>query len=67
MKNITNRINLLSSNQEVNGKAIPVIGLHGLLRIPHCLESQLTDGGKVVSLKIPFPFSPGKISSTHFC
>jgi hypothetical protein len=30
-------------------KAIPVTGRGGLLRIPHCLGSRLTDGGKVVS------------------
>jgi hypothetical protein len=35
-------------------KAIPVTGLGGLyscemLRIPHCLDTGLTDGGKVVS------------------
>jgi hypothetical protein len=35
-------------------KAIPVTGCGGplgykMLRIPHCLENRLTDGGKVVS------------------
>jgi hypothetical protein len=35
-------------------KAVPVTGLGGLqgcemLRIPHCLDNRLTDGGKVVS------------------
>jgi hypothetical protein len=38
-------------------KAIPVSGLGGLkgckiLRIPHCLDTQLTDGSKVVSLTV---------------
>jgi hypothetical protein len=35
-------------------KAIPVTGLGGLkgcemIRIPHCVDNRLTDGGKVVS------------------
>jgi hypothetical protein len=40
-------------NVKVKNKAIPVTGRGGLqgcemLRIPHCLDSRLTDGGKVV-------------------
>jgi hypothetical protein len=39
-------------------KAIPVTGLGGLqgcemLKIPHCLDNRLTDGGKFVSLTHP--------------
>jgi hypothetical protein len=48
-------------------KAIPVKGLGGLLgyemlRIPHCLDNRLTDGGKVVS-----PMHHFYVSGTHFC
>jgi hypothetical protein len=57
-------------------KAIPVTGRGGLegcemLRIPHCLDNRLTDGGKVVSPMHPPHFTPQKrylsISGTHFC
>jgi hypothetical protein len=58
-------------------KAIPVTGHRGLwgcemLRIPHCLDNQLTDGGKVVSPTHPPHFTPLKhyyiyVSGTHFC
>jgi hypothetical protein len=39
----------------LKSKAIPVTGRGGLqgcdmLRIPHCLDNRLTDGGEVVSL-----------------
>jgi hypothetical protein len=39
-----------------NNKALPVIGREGLLgcetlRIPHCLDSRLIDGGEVISLR----------------
>jgi hypothetical protein len=58
-------------------KALPVTGLGGLwgceiLRIPHCPDSRLTDGGKVVSpMHRPY-FTPQKhyyfyVSDTHFC
>jgi hypothetical protein len=43
-----------------------------MLRIPHCVDNLLTDGGKVVSLTHPSHFSPQKhyyfnVSGTHFC
>jgi hypothetical protein len=46
-------------------KLFPVTGLGGLqgcevLRIPHCLDNQLTDGGKVVSPTHPPHFTPQK-------
>jgi hypothetical protein len=56
--------------------AIPVTGRGGLkgcemLRIPHCLDSRLTDGGLVVSLKKRPRSTPQKYyfpaSGTHFC
>jgi hypothetical protein len=56
-------------------RTIPVIehvGLWGseLLGIPHCLDNQLTDGGKVVSLTHRPRFTPQKLnfstSDTHF-
>jgi hypothetical protein len=37
-----------------------------MLRILHCLESQLTDGGEVVSL-MHCALSPEISSGTHFC
>jgi hypothetical protein len=41
-----------------------------MLRIPHCLDNQLTDGGKVVSPKHRQHFTPQKhdyfyVSDTH--
>jgi hypothetical protein len=36
-------------------------------RLPHFLDSWLTDGGKVVSLTHQLPFIPRKIPGTHFC
>jgi hypothetical protein len=59
-----------------NKKTIPVTGLGGLyvcqmLRIPHCLDRQLTDGAKFVSPTHRPHFTPQKhyfsVSSTHFC
>jgi hypothetical protein len=43
------------ANTQVKGKAIPVTGHEGpeaceMSRLPHFLDNQLTDGGKVVSL-----------------
>jgi hypothetical protein len=43
-----------------------------MLRIPHCLDKRLTDGGKVVSLTHRPYFTPQKhyyfnVSSMHFC
>jgi hypothetical protein len=58
-------------------EAIPVTGRVGLLgcemlRIPHCLDNRLTDGGKVVSSTHPPHFTPQKhyyfyVSGCHFC
>jgi hypothetical protein len=56
-------------------KAIPVTGLGGLyccdmLRIPHCIDSRLTGGSKVVSLMHRPRSTPQKhfsVSGTHFC
>jgi hypothetical protein len=36
-------------------------------RLPHFLGNRLTDGGEVVSLKLRPPFTPRRISGTHFC
>jgi hypothetical protein len=57
-------------------KAIPITG-HGclyiseMLRIPHCLDSRLTDGGKVVSPTHRPRSTPQRryfsSSGTHFC
>jgi hypothetical protein len=54
------------------GKAIHVSGHGGpwgceTLRLPHFLDNQLTDSGKVVSLKRWPPSTPRKIPGTHFC
>jgi hypothetical protein len=43
-----------------------------MLRIPHCLDNRLTDGGKVVSNTHWLNFTPQKhyyfdVSGTHFC
>jgi hypothetical protein len=56
---------------------IPVIGREGLkgcevLRIPHCLDNRLIDGGKAVSPKHRPHFTPQKhnffnVASTLFC
>jgi hypothetical protein len=45
--------NVLVCKSKSKSKAIPVTGCGGpygckMLRIPHCLDSRLTDGGKVV-------------------
>jgi hypothetical protein len=42
-----------------------------MLRIPHCLDNRLTDGGKVVSPRHPPHFTPQKhdyfyVSGIHF-
>jgi hypothetical protein len=54
------------------GKAIPVTGHEGpwgceTSRLPHFLDTRLTDGGKVVSPTRRTPFTPRKTSGTHFC
>jgi hypothetical protein len=42
-----------------------------MLKIPHCLDSRLTDSGKVVSPTHPLHLTPQKhyfyVSGTHFC
>jgi hypothetical protein len=48
-------------------KAIPVTGRCETSRLPHFLDSRLTDGGEVVSLMRRPPFTPRKIPGTHFC
>jgi hypothetical protein len=62
--------------KKVKRKAIPVTrcgGLQGyeILRIPYCLHSRLTDGGKVVSFTQRPRSTPQKYylyaSGTHFC
>jgi hypothetical protein len=61
-----------SFKTHTQGKAIPVTGRGGpqdceMLRIPHCLDNQLTDSGGVVSLMRWPPFTPRKIPGTPFC
>jgi hypothetical protein len=53
------------------GKAIFVTGHEGLWdcetsRLPHFLDSRLTDAGEVLSLMLQ-PFTPRKIPGTYFC
>jgi hypothetical protein len=53
------------------GKAIPVTGREGpegceTSRPPHFLDSQLTDGGEVVSPTRRPPYSQRMILATHF-
>jgi hypothetical protein len=53
--------------QENKSKVIPITGRGGLqgsemLRMPHCLDSRLTDGGKVVSTTSRPRSSPQKIA-----
>jgi hypothetical protein len=59
-----------------NSKSIPLTGpgvVFGceMLRIPHCLDNRLTDGGKVVSLTHRPRSTPKKhyfsASGTHYC
>jgi hypothetical protein len=52
--------------------AIPVTGCGGpqgceMSRLPHFLDSWLTDGGEVVNLMHWLPFTQRKITGTHFC
>jgi hypothetical protein len=51
--------------KKVKGKAIPITGHGGpegyeMLRLPHFLDSWLTDGSEIVSLMHQLPFTPGK-------
>jgi hypothetical protein len=55
----------------VKGKAIPVTGRGGawgceMLRLPHYLDSLLTDDGKVVSLTRRPPFTSKNILGINF-
>jgi hypothetical protein len=66
---------LLSFYPRSKSKAIPITGCGGLemLRIPHCLDNRLIDGGKVVSPTHQPRFTPQKhyyffnVSSTNLC
>jgi hypothetical protein len=54
----------------MGGKAIPLTGLWGPFgcetsRLPHSLDSQLTDGSEDVSVTRWPPFNPRKIPGTH--
>jgi hypothetical protein len=55
------------------GKAIPVVTGHGgpygyeMLRFPHFLDNQPTDGGNLSALCAVHPLPTRKISGTHFC
>jgi hypothetical protein len=54
------------------GNAIPITGREGAYgcetsRLPHFLDSRLTDGSEVVSLTRRSPFTLSKIPGTHFC
>jgi hypothetical protein len=53
-------------------RSIPVTGCGGpqgceTSRLPHFLDSRLTDGGEVASLKLRPPSAPRKIPGSHFC
>jgi hypothetical protein len=53
-------------------KVIPVTGRESpwgceTSKLPHFLDSRVTDGGKLVSLMRRPPFTPRKIAGTHFC
>jgi hypothetical protein len=55
----------------IKGKAIPVTGYGGplgceTLRVPHCLNNRLTDGGKVVNLTPRPTFTPQEDSWYSF-
>jgi hypothetical protein len=56
----------------IRSEAIPVAGRGGLqgcemLRIPHCLDNQLTDGGEVGKLCVSGALSPEEFSGINFC
>jgi hypothetical protein len=54
------------------GKSISVTGREGPYgcetpRLPHFLDSRLTDGGEVASPTLRAPFTPRNIPGTYFC
>jgi hypothetical protein len=56
----------------VKGKTIPATGRGNpqgceTSRLPHFLDNRLTDGGEFVSHICQLPFTPRKITGTHFC
>jgi hypothetical protein len=53
------------SVHQIKGKDIPVTGREGQSRLPHFLDSRLTDGREVVSLKRRPLFTPRKIPGTR--
>jgi hypothetical protein len=58
-------VDLVDISRKSKSKAIPVTGCGGLwdcemLRIPHCLDNRLIDGGKVVSPTRQPHFTPQK-------
>jgi hypothetical protein len=63
---------VVSEMKRVKSKAIPVTGRGGpycceTLRLPHFLDSWLTDGGEVASSTRPPHFTLRNILGTHFC
>jgi hypothetical protein len=61
-----------SIGKKEKGKANPITGLGGpygyeTSRLPHFLDSLLTDGGEVVSLTRLPPLTSRKIPGTNFC
>jgi hypothetical protein len=65
-------VNSCTAMVKKKGKAIPVTGREGpygceMSKLPHFLDSQLTDGGEVVSPARQPPFTPRKVPGTHFC
>jgi hypothetical protein len=67
------KIDYCKDGQCKESKVIPVTGHGGpygceTSRLPHFLDSRLTDGGKVVSFtNRGSPVHPRKIPGTHFC
>jgi hypothetical protein len=70
-------LSCINRQAKKKSKTIPVTGRGGLygcemLRIPHCLDNRLTDGGKVASPTHRPRSTPQKhyyfyVSGTHFC
>jgi hypothetical protein len=71
-KPATNHLRYGSATSKKKGKAVPVTGRgdpygRETSRLPHLLDSRLTDRGKVVCLTRRSPFILRKIPGTHFC